>query len=155
MNTKKILFVCLGNICRSPSAEIVMQKLVEKYGLSNVIEVDSAGIIDNHEGQMADSRMREHASRRGLHITHRSRPVHAKTDFEYFDMIIGMDDDNLKALNELARIPEWKNKLYRMTDFSKKLSYNYVPDPYYGGAKGFELVLDILEDACEGLIEKL
>lgn len=153
MNTNKILFVCLGNICRSPSAEIVMEKLVEKHGLNSIFELDSAGIIDNHEGQMADSRMRDHASRRGLTITHRSRPVNARVDFEYFDMIIGMDDDNMKALDELARIPAWKNKLYRMTHFSKKMSYNFVPDPYYGGDQGFELVLDILEDACEGLLE--
>jgi protein-tyrosine phosphatase len=153
MDTNKILFVCLGNICRSPSAEIVMVNLIEKHGLNSVFDLDSAGIIDNHEGQMADSRMRVHALRRGLTITHRSRPVNARVDFEYFDMIIGMDDDNMKALDELARIPTWKNKLYRMTDFSKKMSYNYVPDPYYGGDKGFELVLDILEDACEGLLE--
>ena len=155
METKKILFVCLGNICRSPSAEIVMQTLIEKQGLSKQFELDSAGIIDNHEGQMADSRMREHALKRGLHITHRSRLIHAKTDFEYFDMIIGMDDDNMEALNQLARLPEWKNKLYRMTDFRKEMAYTYVPDPYYGEAKGFELVLDILDDACKGLIEKI
>jgi len=153
MDSKKILFVCLGNICRSPSAEIVMQKLIDYRNLTDYFELDSAGIIDNHEGQIADSRMREHASRRGLHITHRSRPVKASIDFEYFDMIIGMDDDNMKALGELARIPAWKNKLFKMTDFSNKMSYQYVPDPYYGGAQGFELVLDILEDACEGLLE--
>jgi protein-tyrosine phosphatase len=70
-------------------------------------------------------------------------------------MIIGMDDDNMEALYQLARLPEWKTKLYRMTDFSRNMTYNYIPDPYYGGAKGFELVLDILEDACEGLIEKI
>ena len=128
MDNKRILFVCLGNICRSPSAEIVMQKLLNTHGLTDRIELDSAGIIDNHEGQMADCRMREHAALRKLTITHRSRPVKASVDFEYFDMIIGMDDDNMKALGELARIPEWKNKLYKMTDFSKELSYNYVPE---------------------------
>ena len=155
MDNKKILFVCLGNICRSPSAEIVMQKLIEEQGLSESIELDSAGILDIHEGQMADSRMREHASRRGLKITHRSSPVKASVDFEYFDIIIGMDDENMKALNELARIPTWKSKLYKMTDFKKKMTYNYVPDPYYGGPQGFELVLDILEDSCKGLLEFL
>jgi len=155
MDNKKILFVCLGNICRSPSAEIVMQKLIEEQGLSESIELDSAGILDIHEGQMADSRMREHALRRGLIITHRSRPVKASVDFEYFDMIIGMDDENMKALNELARIPAWKSKLHKMTDFKKQMSYNYVPDPYYGGPQGFELVLDILEDSCKGLLEFL
>ena len=152
MDNKKILFVCLGNICRSPSAEIIMQKMLEKKGLTNHVELDSAGLLDYHEGEMADSRMREHAAKRGLHITHRSRPVKASVDFEYFDLIIGMDDDNMKALNELARLPAWKSKLHKMTDFKKEMTYNYVPDPYYGGSQGFELVLDILEDACEGLL---
>ena len=153
MNNTKILFVCLGNICRSPSAETVMQKLVKEKGLSEFVEIDSAGLLDYHEGQMADSRMREHASRRGLNITHRSRPVNAGVDFNYFDMIIGMDDDNIKALKELAGNPEWKKKVYKMTDFCKNKVHDYIPDPYYGGQQGFELVLDILEDACLGLIE--
>ena len=128
---KKILFVCLGNICRSSSAEEVMRTLIRKEGLEREIEVDSAGILSYHQGELPDSRMRMHASRRGYNLTHRSRPV-CTDDFYHFDMIIGMDDRNIEDL-----------------------IVDYLPDPYYGGAQGFENVLDILEDACAGLLESI
>ena len=127
---KRILFVCLGNICRSSSAEEVMRTLIKKEGLEHEIEVDSAGILSYHRGELPDSRMRMHASRRGYNLTHRSRPV-CTEDFYHFDMIIGMDDRNIEDLMERA------------------------PDLYYGGAQGFENVLDILEDACAGLLTSL
>lgn len=155
MTPKKILFVCLGNICRSPSAEAVMFELLKQHNLENIIELDSAGIIDYHEGELADSRMREHATKRGIQILHRSRPVKSPTDFDYFDLIIGMDNENIRALNALARTSEHKQKIFKMTDFRKSLLYDYVPDPYYGGSEGFELVLNILDDSCRGLLEKL
>lgn len=155
MTPKKILFVCLGNICRSPSAEAVMFSLLKQNGLENIIELDSAGIIDYHEGELADSRMRVHAEKRGIRILHRSRPVKSPADFDYFDMIIGMDNENIRALQSLAHTSEHKAKIYKMTDFRKTMNHDYVPDPYYGGPQGFDLVLDILDDACKGLLEKI
>lgn len=150
---KRILFVCLGNICRSPSAEAVMKAYVAKEGLSDVVYCDSAGIIGYHEGSPADSRMRSHARKRGFNLTSLSRPVDEYTDFDKFDMIIGMDDQNIQDLNALARDDNDRAKIYRMTDFAEKFDYDVVPDPYYGGESGFELVLDLLEDACTGLIK--
>ena len=96
--------------------------------------------------------MRQHAARRGYTLTHRSRPV-TKEDFSKFDYIIGMDDQNIRGLRQLAETPENIGKIYRMTDFCKRMPDNEVPDPYYGGDSGFEHVIDLLEDACEGLYE--
>lgn len=151
---KRILFVCLGNICRSSSAEEIMRTLVKKAGLEHEIEVDSAGILSYHEGELPDSRMRMHASRRGYNLTHRSRPV--KTlDFFEFDMLIGMDDRNIQDLTDRSPDLDSLKKIHRMTDFCRTKVVDHVPDPYYGGAQGFENVLDILEDACEGLLISL
>ncbi len=148
----KILFVCLGNICRSPAAEAVMKKLIEKRGLSADFEIDSAGILSVHQGEKSDSRMRQHAARRGYEVTSVSRPV--KTDdFDRFDLIIGMDDSNIDDLNDRALTAEYKSKIRQMTEYSQKCNYTHIPDPYYGGVAGFELVLDLLEDACNGLLE--
>lgn len=149
---KKILFVCLGNICRSPAAEGIMRQLLSEHGFNKNIEVDSAGILNCHEGELPDSRMRMHAVRRGYELAHRSRPVRTE-DFYDFDLIIGMDDRNMDDLHELAPSPEEEKKIRRMREFSVNKIIDYVPDPYYGGASGFENVLDILEDACEGLLE--
>ncbi len=151
----KILFVCLGNICRSSSAEGVMKQLVEKAGLEDRFVIDSAGILSYHEGELPDSRMRAHAARRGYNLTHRSRPVRT-ADFYDFDIIIGMDDRNIEDLKERAPSLEAERKIHRMTDFCTRFTYaDHVPDPYYGGAEGFEYVLDLLEDACAGLLEHL
>lgn len=147
----KILFVCLGNICRSPSAEAVMRKLVEEAGMENRIEIDSAGITGYHEGDRADSRMRAHAARRGYSLDSISRPVRP-WDFSDFDLIIGMDNQNITDLKRMAPDLEAVAKIRRMTDFSRNKLYDHVPDPYYSGAEGFELVLDLLEDACAGLL---
>lgn len=151
---KRILFVCLGNICRSSSAEEVMRTYIKRAGLEHELEVDSAGISSFHRGELADERMRAHAERRGYHITHLSRPV-CTDDFYEFDMILGMDDRNIDALREKAPDLDSEKKIGRMTDFCKLKVVDYVPDPYYGGAQGFENVLDILEDACRGLLEHL
>lgn len=148
----RILFVCLGNICRSPSAEAVMKHIIVDAGLSDRIEVDSAGIIDYHEGEMADPRMRAHAARRGYQLESISRPV--KTlDFYDFDLIIGMDNRNIDDLKRMAPDLESVAKIHQMTEYSRNKLYDYVPDPYYSGAEGFELVLDLLEDACQGLLD--
>jgi len=151
MTQKKILFVCLGNICRSPAAEAIMKKKLEEKGLQDRFFIDSAGILDYHEGELPDSRMRAHAIRRNYDLTSRSRPVRYD-DFFDFDLIIGMDDRNIDALTRKAPGAEAVKKISKMTDYSLRLQADHVPDPYYGGAQGFENVLDILEDACEGLI---
>lgn len=152
---KKILFVCLGNICRSSSAEGVMNHLIAEAGREAEFEIDSAGILSYHQGELPDSRMRAHAARRGYNLVHRSRPVTTE-DFFHFDLIIGMDDRNIEDLKERAPSIETQQKIRRMTDYCTRYTYeDYVPDPYYGGAEGFEHVLDLLEDACAGLLEQL
>lgn len=151
---KKILFVCLGNICRSPAAEGIMKKKIEEAGLQEWFFIDSAGILNYHEGELPDERMRMHAKRRGYDLVSRSRPIQLN-DFYHFDYIIGMDDSNIAVLERKAPDLETKNKIQQMTSFARKNTHNYVPDPYYGGASGFETVLDLLEDACDGLFEYL
>ena len=155
MIEKRLLFVCLGNICRSPAAEAVMNGKLKAQGLGQKIRCDSAGIIGNHSGEQADSRMRKQAMKRGYEITSISRKVKGHADFDHFDMIIGMDDQNIRDLNALARTDEERKLIFRMSDFCTQFQYNHIPDPYYGGHEEFELVLDLLEDACEGLVEYL
>lgn len=150
----KILFICLGNICRSSSAEEIMRTLVRRAGMEKEIAVDSAGILSYHQGELPDPRMRAHAARRGYTLTHRSRPV-TTDDFYDFDLIIGMDDRNVDDLRERAPGVEEETKIRRMADYCVHKVVDYVPDPYYGGASGFENVLDILEDACAGLLEAI
>ena len=132
-----------------------MNGLIKRAGLENEIVCDSAGILNYHAGEPADQRMQSHAIRRGYLLTSISRQVNPKKDFDQFDMIIGMDDQNIRDLKSLARTPEDLKKICKMTDFCRNLDYDRVPDPYYGGEQGFELVLDILEDACEGLLDFL
>jgi protein-tyrosine phosphatase len=152
---KKILFVCLGNICRSPSAEAVFNSLIEKNGLEDDFQCDSAGTAAYHAGEPADYRMRQIAKKRAYNLTSISRAVDPEKDFDRFDLIIGMDRQNISDLKSMARNDNDRRKIHLMTDFSKNKKFDSVPDPYYGGASGFELVLDILEDACTGLLEKL
>ena len=155
MKPCKILFVCLGNICRSSSAEGVMKHLLEESGLGNEFVVDSAGISSYHQGELPDSRMRAHAIRRGYELTHRSRSVRTE-DFYNFDLIIGMDDRNIDDLKDSAPSPEEWKKIHLMTEYCTRFTHaDHVPDPYYGGAEGFEYVLDLLEDACAGLLERI
>lgn len=152
---KKVLFVCLGNICRSPSAEAVFRGLVRREGLDGEFEIDSAGILGWHAGEPADHRMQLHAIKRGYKLTSLSRQFNPDADFDYFDYIIGMDDSNISNLRSMARAKGDLSKIYKMTDFSREFTFDEVPDPYYGGDTGFELVLDLLEDACEGLLETI
>ncbi|MBQ5408654.1 MAG: low molecular weight phosphotyrosine protein phosphatase [Muribaculaceae bacterium] len=156
MKKIKILFVCLGNICRSPAAQGVMQRLVNERGVSEKFEIDSAGTYSGHRGQLPDPRMRRHASRRGYDLTHHARLV-TIDDFEHFDIIVAMDESNRHTLCHLASTPEQEAKIVMMGDYIVKLRahYDYVPDPYYEGAEGFELVLDLLEDACSCLLTSI
>lgn len=149
---KKVLFVCLGNICRSPGAEAVFRVLTEKKGIAGDFEIDSAGTSGWHEGEPADRRMQHHAEKRGYNLTSLSRPVKPETDFDKFDYIIAMDRENLEELKRMTFHPGYLKKLFLITDFARKYSYDGIPDPYYGGENGFELVLDLLEDAGEGLL---
>lgn len=152
---KRILFVCLGNICRSPAAEGIMQQLIEEENLEDKIELDSAGLYSGHAGELPDQRMRLHANRRGYNLTHRSRPVKSY-DFDEFDLIVAMDDSNYSRLKSLAPSVETEAKIIRMIDYVKGYpGYHSVPDPYYDGASGFELVLDLLEDGCRNLLETI
>ena len=151
MKNTKILFVCLGNICRSPAAEGVMKSLAK--GLP--IEIHSAGTAGYHIGELPDSRMRSHALKRGYNLISHARQFDPSTDFEKYDRIIAMDGSNLHDLKKMDREKQYQNKLSLMTDYSQKMAANEVPDPYYGGPDGFERVLDILEDACSGLLEQL
>ncbi|MEI7676421.1 MAG: low molecular weight protein-tyrosine-phosphatase [Bacteroidales bacterium] len=148
----RILFVCLGNICRSPTADGILHHLVELEGLQDIITIDSAGTYGGHAGELPDSRMRQHARKRGYELTHHSRRV-ISADFNRFDLLIAMDDHNFQDLTYLAPTIEGQKKIRRMTDFCSTMKTDHVPDPYYEGAAGFELVLDILEDACNGILK--
>ncbi len=145
----RVLFVCLGNICRSPAAEGVFRSIVEANGDGPIFEIDSAGMGDWHIGQLPDKRMRNHASRRGYELTHHARQVKSH-DFDDFDIIIAMDSNNERDLRRLARTADDSEKIVQMSAFfTPGTTVDYVPDPYYEGPEGFELVLDLLESSCE------
>lgn len=149
----RVLFVCLGNICRSPAAEGLMDEVVARHGASGRWVTDSAGTGGYHVGDLPDSRMRVHARRRGLELRHVCRQVR-EGDFDEFDLIIGMDDNNLRDLRRLAPTPETERKVIGMARlFGSYRHWDHVPDPYYDGAEGFETVLDILTDATENLYD--
>ena len=151
----KILFVCLGNICRSPAAEGVLKDIVAKEGQEDEWIIDSAGTGRYHIGELPDTRMRVHARQRGLELTHRCRQVETE-DFDKFDFIIGMDANNIKNLKRIAPSPEAEKKIVPMASFFNPGNrWDYVPDPYYEGSEGFELVLDLLEEGCRNLFDRL
>lgn len=135
-------------------AQTVFEKIIEERSVADRFKVDSAGLGDWHTSDKADPRMRSHAEKRGYNITHRARQV-KKSDFDEFDYIVAMDEQNVKGLYQLAKTDEHKAKVLRMTDFLQELSADYVPDPYYGGPEGFEHVIDLLEDACEGFFQAI
>ncbi|SFU31444.1 protein-tyrosine phosphatase [Polaromonas sp. YR568] len=149
-----ILFVCMGNICRSPTAHGVFQQKVTERGLAKVIQVDSAGTHNYHPGNPPDERSQAHAVKRGYDLSAlRARQI-SDSDFERHDLILAMDWDNLALIQEECP-PEHLGKVRRLTEFCLKHDRQVVPDPYYGGKDGFEHVLDLVEDACEGLLRYL
>lgn len=154
MSIRSILFVCMGNICRSPMAEGVFLHILNRENQLKNFHIDSAGTIGYHAGELPDSRMRFHASKRGYELTSRSRKVN-HSDLEKFDLIVAMDDSNYFNLCDIAKNQEEKMKIVRMTDYCTKHNDDHIPDPYYGGESGFEHVIDLLEDACEGLFSQI
>ncbi|MGC6483639.1 MAG: low molecular weight protein-tyrosine-phosphatase [Synechococcus sp.] len=154
--TQKLLFVCLGNICRSPAAEGVFLHLIEEQGLSDHFVVDSAGTGNWHVGNKADPRMRAAAERRGIHLPSRARQIELN-DFSRFDLVVTMDSDNLRNVRSLAQeaCHNATATIRPMLSYARSTELSDVPDPYYGGEQGFEQVLDLLEDACAGLVEEL
>ena len=150
---KSVLFVCMGNICRSPTAEGVFRHHAEQAGVSDRIRIDSAGTHAYHVGEPADRRARAAAERRGISLDGISARRVTTDDFERFDLILAMDEDNRAQLR--AEAPdEHRGKVRLFLEFAD-VSETEVPDPYYGGAAGFERVLDLVEDASRGLLETL
>ncbi len=150
---QKILFVCLGNICRSPAADGVLHAMAAKRGMSEYFEIDSAGTYAGHAGELPDQRMRSAAAKRGYSLQHRSRPV-TEDDFLHFDRIIAMDDNNVENLRRLAPSPEAVAKIERFASLCQRhKDVHYVPDPYYGGHDGFSHVLDLMEDGCQTILD--
>ena len=152
--TTGILFVCLGNICRSPAAEAILQAMAEQRGVGHRLRIDSAGIGNWHVGDLPDSRMRRHGARHGYNMTSRARQFTA-ADFGRFDLIIGMDHENVAALRRKARSDSDLRKIRCMADYLTLHPHqSTVPDPYYGGDADFELVIELLEDGCAELLKR-
>ena len=148
---RSVLFVCTGNICRSPTADGVFRHLVREAGLEARIRVDSAGTHDYHVGEPPDERAQHHARRRGYDLSElRARQV-AREDFEAFDVVLAMDRGHLRILQRLSP-PEHRHKLRLFMEFASARHRDEIPDPYYGGERGFEAVLDMVEDAARGLL---
>jgi protein-tyrosine phosphatase len=151
---RSVLFVCTGNICRSPTADGVFRQLVREAGLEAHVRVDSAGTHDYHAGEAPDERAQHHAMQRGYDLSRlRARQV-ARDDFEQFDLLLAMDRGHLRILRSLAP-PEHRHKLRLFMEFASVGQLDEVPDPYFGGSRGFEEVLDMVEDAARGLLAEL
>ena len=149
--TYSVLFVCMGNICRSPTAHGVFRQKVIDQRLTHIVQIDSAGTHNYHPGSPPDERSQAHAAKRGYKLADlRARQIQ-DADFAAFDLILAMDWDNL-ALLQQACPPHCQHKLRRLTEFCQTHKASVVPDPYYGGVRGFETVLDLVEDACNGLL---
>lgn len=147
----RVLMVCTGNICRSPTAHGVLEKMVTDAGLQDQVQVDSAGTHSYHVGEAPDGRSQIHAKRRGYDLSHQRARQLQPQDFEDFDLILVMDSANEVAARKIAA-PERLKRMRRLTDFCSQFPDTQVPDPYYDGEKGFEHVLDLVEDACTGVL---
>jgi protein-tyrosine phosphatase len=150
----KLLFVCLGNICRSPAAEGVMSHLVKEAGLQGRIHIDSAGTAGWHTGKHADERMRKAAISRGLDLTSLARQVMPQ-DLTEFDLVLVMDEQNLRDIRAINPQGVNQQKVRLFCEFCTEHDEKEVPDPYYGGEQGFEQVLDLLEDGCAGVLREI
>lgn len=151
MPSFKLLFVCLGNICRSPAADGVMNRLVKEAGLLDEIHIDSAGTAGWHVGKHADPRMRKAGAQRGYDFSHIARQVRAE-DLAEYDLILVMDDQNRRDLLALDPQRQYDGKICHFCEFCTEHSDREVPDPYYGGDAGFQHVIDLMEDGCSGIL---
>lgn len=149
--TRRILFFCMGNICRSPTAEGVMRAKLAAAGLASQVEVDSAGTHAYHVGEPPDERSQAHALRRGYDLSPQRARQLVAADFTRFDLVLGMDADNLSRAAKLCP-PGERHRLKLLLDYAPQTGKRHVPDPYYGGDAGFEEVLDLVEAACDGLV---
>ena len=149
-----VLYVCLGNICRSPAAEGILRHLVKKQGKEEQFHIESCGVGDWHIGRLPDDRMRDSAKNRGIVLSTRAQ-LFKREFFDQFDYIFVADQEILHVLYQHAKSPEHKAKIHLMTVYSKCYPNEEVPDPYYRGGGDFETVLDILEDSCEGFLDYL
>jgi len=150
----RVIFVCMGNICRSPAADIVFHHMVEQAGLADRIDIESAGTIGYHTGRGPDPRMSDELASRGYPIDGSARQV-TRADLDDFDLVLAMDDDNLDDLHHLDRKGTRTATIKPFTSYCSEHDDREVPDPYYGGRSGFEKVADIVEDGCRGLLEQL
>lgn len=154
MTTFRVLLVCMGNICRSPTAEGVLRQFIKKNGLGDRVEVDSAGTHGYHVGEAPDQRTQRAASARGYNLSQQRARKVAYQDLEYFDLILAMDKTNLENLKRMAP-PEAHERIKLFMEYSRNFDDDEVPDPYYGLGHGFDLVLDMVEDAAQGLVDEL
>lgn len=150
----KVLFICMGNICRSPTAEGVFRAVVEEAGLSHRFEIDSAGTHAYHIGEPPDQRAQQAALGRGVDLSNQRARRVKESDFEYYDFVLAMDRDNLGNLS-YSCADEHSDKLQLFLDYAEHMNESEVPDPYYGGPQGFEHVLDLIEAASRGLLEHI
>jgi protein-tyrosine phosphatase len=154
MAKHRLLFVCLGNICRSPMAEGVFRRVAENEGVAHLFEIDSAGMGDWHLGQAPDERAQEAALNRGVDISGQSARQVARGDFERFDLLLAMDGSNYEELSALAP-KRARHKIRRFLDYAPHVGIKDVPDPFYGEAEGFDHALDLIEAAARGLLADL
>lgn len=150
----RVLFVCLGNICRSPAAEGVMHSMITAEGLAERVSIRSAGTAGWHAGKLPDQRMRSAGQNRGYDLSSRARQV-SEDDLRDYDLVLVMDQQNLRDVRSYDRESQFGSKIRLFCEFCTDHSETEVPDPYYGGEQGFELVLDLLEDGCRGVLRHL
>jgi len=153
-NRISVVFVCMGNICRSPTAEAVFRNLVENAGLSEKIMIDSAGTIDFHTGKAPDSRAQRAAKQRGYDMSGLRARQAEEHDFYLFDYVLAMDRENLANLQRITPLDS-ETKAQLFLEYARHHTEREVPDPYYGGSDGFERVLNMVEDAAEGLLQHI
>ena len=151
---KKVLFVCMGNICRSPAGECIFRSYLTDMGIEDDFLIDSAGTTAYHIGESPDPRMRRAGSERGVEIVGRGRQFETD-DFDRFDLIVAMDRENLRDILRLDPRSRHRDKVHLLCQFIPDSPSQDVPDPYYGGSGGFDHVMDLIEEACPGILEKL
>jgi protein-tyrosine phosphatase len=154
MQRRRILFVCLGNICRSPAAEIVFRQQAADAGRSDEFHIDSAGTIGHHQGSPPDPRMSDALKRQGFTVSGRARKIETK-DLETFDLIVTMDESNLADVLGLDPGGKFHSKIRPFVSFCREHDDLRVPDPYYGGQRGFDHVIELLKDGCAGILDEL